>query len=130
MNLIPRSFFLDDIFDDLFATSNSNNNLKCDIYEKDGEYHIELDVHGFKKEDIKINYEKGYLTVSVCSNVETNDEQKNYIRRERYSKEYKRSFYIGDIDFETVKAKFDDGILKISIPKRDEELSKKIIEIE
>lgn len=128
MNLIPKNFFLDDIFDDFFI-SNSND-LKCDIYEKDGEYHIELDVHGFKKEDIKINYDKGYLTVSIVTNIENNDEQKNYIRRERYSKEYKRSFYVSDIDFETVKAKFDDGILKISIPKRNEELNKKVIEIE
>lgn len=129
MSLIPRNFFLDDIFND-FLTSRDTNPLKCDIYEQDGAYHIEMDAHGFKKEDINIECDKGYLTISISHSEEKNDEGKTYIRKERYSKEYHRSFYVGELDSDNIKASFDNGVLKISIPKKEEIETRKVINID
>ena len=126
MNLIPRKFYLDDVFDDF----ESPNNMKCDIYEKDGDYHIEMDIPGFDKKDINIECDKGYLTVTAVKNEEDNDENKNYIRRERSYGKYQRSFYIGEVDSENVKAEFKHGMLKIVVPKQKEAETKKRIEIE
>ncbi len=130
MDLIPRKFYLDDIFDD-FISSKKEQNMKCDIYEKDGNYHIEMDVPGFKKEDISIEASDGYLTIKAEKNNENNeeDEDKNYIRRERSYGAYERSFYLGDLDQDKVEAEFKDGILKISVPKKEEVNNKKMIEI-
>ncbi len=129
MNLIPRNFFLDDVFDD-FLPSKETNGLKCDIYEKDNQYHIEMDAYGFDKKDVNIEYNDNYLTISVSKNEEKSDESKNYIRKERYSREFKRSFYIGDVNSENIVAKFDDGILKITLPKEEAKETKKIINVE
>ena len=130
MDLIPRKFYLDDIFDD-FISSKKEQNMKCDIYEKDGNYHIEMDVPGFKKEDISIEASDGYLTIKAEKNSENNeeDENKNYIRRERSYGSYERSFYLGDLDQDKVEAEFKDGMLKISVPKKEEVNNKKMIEI-
>ena len=86
MNLIPRSnnFFLEDVFSDFL--SRDTNNFKCDIYEKEGKYFIEMDTPGFSRKDINIECDRGYLTVSVSKNSEMNEEEKNYIRRERSTK--------------------------------------------
>lgn len=130
MNLIPKNFFLDDFFDDFFPTRETNN-LKCDIYEKDGKYFIEMDAHGFDKKDVKIEYDNGYLSIGISKNEERNDKTKTYIRKERHSREYKRSFYVGEINSNDIKAEFDHGVLKISFPKEEEkEQTKKIIDIE
>ena len=129
MDLNPRKFYLDDIFDD-FVTSKREQGLKCDIYEKDGDYHIEMDIPGFDKKDINIECDKGYLTVTAVKNEEDNDENKNYIRRERSYGKYQRSFYIGEVDSENVKAEFKHGMLKIVVPKQKEVETKKRIEIE
>jgi len=128
MNLIPRNFFLDDVFDDFF-TAKDEPNLKCDIYEKNGEYHIEMDAPGIKKEDLNIDVDKGYLTITASKKEEVNDEGKTYIRKERYSREYKRSFYIGDINEDEIKATLKDGSLEIHVPKKEEVKTKKTIEI-
>lgn len=129
MNLIPRNFFLDDLFDD-FLTSKDTNNLKCDIYEKDGKYNIEMDAIGFNKEDMNISYDNGYLSVELSTNEEKEDKKKNYIRRERYQKDYKRTFYVGEINSEEITANFKDGVLKVTVPKQEKIESKKKIEIE
>jgi HSP20 family protein len=126
MNIIPRKFYLDDIFDDFVPT---RNDMKCDIYEKGGDYHIEMDIPGFNKEDIKIESKDGYITVSAEKNAEENDEEKNYIRRERKYGRYERSFYLGDFDDTDVNAEFKDGMLKITVPKKEQNNDKKYIEI-
>lgn len=127
MNLIPKKFYLDDIFDDLMISKSEN--MKCDIYEKDGNYHIEMDIPGFEKKDIAIESKNGYLTVSA-SKEESNDESdKNYIRRERKYGKYERSFYLGELDDQNIEAEFKDGILKIVVPKKEEIENKKFIEI-
>lgn len=129
MNLIPRNFFLDDIFDEFMPREREVNSLKCDIYEQDGKYFIEMDANGFDKKDTNIEYENGYITVSISRNDEKNDEGKNYIRKERYSREYKRSFYVGEQNIDDVNAEFDNGVLKISVPKEEKNTGKKIIDI-
>ena len=130
MDLIPRKFYLDDVFDD-FLTTKKEQNMKCDIYEKDGNYHIEMDVPGFSKNDISVEAKNGYLTVTASKNSENDeeDEKKNYIRRERVYGKYERSFYLGDLDQDKIDATFTDGCLKITVPKKSEEENKKIIEI-
>ena len=125
MNLIPRKFYLDDVFVD----STRNNNMKCDIYEKDGDYHIEIDIPGFDKKDIKVECDNGYLTVTAKKDEEVEDKSKNYIRRERSYGKYQRSFYIGDMDSNEIRAKFKHGMLKIIVPKVETKETKRHIEI-
>ena len=127
MNIIPKSFYLDDIFDNFDSTR--NNNMKCDIYEKDGDYHIEIDIPGFDKKDIKVECDNGYLTVTAKKDEKVEDKTKNYIRRERSYGKYQRSFYIGDMDSNEIRAKFKHGMLKIIVPKVETKETKKHIEI-
>ena len=115
MNLIPRKFYLDDIFDD-FVTS-GNNNMKCDIYELNGDYHIEIES------------KNGYLTITASKESNDEEENKNYIRRERSYGKFERSFYLGDLDDQNIEAEFKDGMLKITVPKKEETNDKKFIEI-
>ena len=105
--------------------------MKCDIYEKDGNYHIEMDIPGFDKKDIQIESKNGYLTIVAEKKVENDDEdkKKNYIRRERCYGKYERSFYLGDLESDNIEASFTDGILKIVVPKKEESENKKFIEI-
>ena len=128
MNIIPRKYFLDDFFDD-FELSKNGTVMKCDIYEKDGNYNIEVDVPGFDKKDISIECKDGYLTVTAKreSNEENND--KNYIRKERSYGEYSRSFYLGDVNTDLINAKFNNGTLCITVPKEENRDNKKYIEI-
>ena len=102
--------------------------MSCDIYEKDNEYHLEMDIPGFTKDDIKIECHKGTITVSAKKEVknEEKDEGKKYIRRERKFGEYKRSFYLGDIDEENIKAEFKNGTLRVTAPLKEETLKKEI----
>lgn len=127
MNLIPRKFYLDDVFDDFFVSSEKNN-MKCDIYEKEGKYFIEMDLPGFNKEDINIDMDNNYLTISAEKNSEEEDNSKNYIKRERFYNKYQRSFYVGNVSENLIDAKFDKSTLTVIIPI-EEEKNKKQIEI-
>ena len=126
MSIIPRRFYLDDFFDDFVP---SKNDMKCDIYEKEGKHHIEIDVPGFKKEDIKIEAKNGYLTITAEKNNNEEEKDKNYIRQERIYSKVQRSFYLCNIDENDIEAKYEDGTLKISIPKKEQIENKKYIEI-
>jgi HSP20 family protein len=123
--MLPSRIFFDNFLDDI----KENDKMKCDIYEKDNIYHIEADIPGFNKEDINVEFNKGNLTITAEKNTENDDKDKNYLRRERYYGKYQRSFYLGDIDEENSEATFNNGILKISIPKKLEEENKRKIEI-
>ena len=133
--LVPNKLYLDDVFDDfMFPTVKDEfGKMKCDIYEKDGAYHLEMDVPGFDKKDVQIEIDDNdYLTITAEKNTEDTeeDEKKNYIRKERNYGKYQRSFYVGGVDKENIQANFENGILKISMPKIEEEKSsKKTIEI-
>ena len=126
MKLIPRNYFLDDVFEDF---NSNNNSMKCDVYEKDDAYNIEVDVPGFKKEDISVDVDNGYLTVKASKHFDETEKGKNYICRERRYGKFERSFYLGDLKTDDVEASFENGTLKIKVPKVEEAKDKKRIEI-
>ena len=99
----------------------SKNLMKTDIKEKKDGYEVSVDMPGFKKDEIQAKLENGYLTISASKGVEKNDKDKEgrYIRKERYTGQCARSFYVGDaLKQEDVKAKYEDGILTLSVPKK------------
>ncbi|MBR2674514.1 MAG: Hsp20/alpha crystallin family protein [Mogibacterium sp.] len=109
--------------------------MRTDVRDKDGNYELDIDLPGFKKDEISLSLDKGYLVIGACKTL--NEEEKNdtgkLLRKERYSGAMQRSFYVGDgIDENDVKAKFEDGVLSLSFPKEKEpELpEKKTIAIE
>lgn len=128
MNLIPRNFFLDDFFDDL--GKDKYQDMKCDIYEDGNNYVVEMDIPGFNKDEINIETSKGYLTISAEHDALKEEEEKNYIRRERVYGSAMRRFYVGDVSEDNIKANFKDGVLKVVVPKKEEVSNKKKIEIE
>ena len=128
MDLIPRRFYLDDIFNDLMVPERTNVG-KCDIYEKDGNYIVEMDVPGYSKEDIKVDINNDYLTISAEKKVNEEDKNKKYIRRERTYSKFERSFYLNNADEDKIDAEYKDGTLVIDVPKVDENKNKKQITI-
>ena len=114
---------------------NAKNMMKTDIREHDNGYEVDIDLPGFKKDEISLELENGYLTVSAAKDLDKDEQDKKgkYIRRERYAGAMQRSFYVGDtLTQEDIKAKYDNGILSISIPKKDAKAveTKKTIAIE
>lgn len=128
MRLVPRNDLFNSL--DLFNDSIFHNNImKSDIYEKDEKYILEMDLPGFKKEDINIDYNNGYLIISA-SKESNKDENNKYIKRERFYGEYKRTFYIGECAENDIKANYNDGILTIIYPKENLKETKKQINID
>lgn len=124
--MLPNRFF-----DDMFNMKIDSNRMNCDIYEKDNTYFIELDLPGFDKKDINIEMNNGNITITAEKEEQQNHEDKKYFLKERKAYEkYERSFYLGDIIEENIKASFDGGILTISIPKQIEIYNKRQIEIQ
>ena len=114
---------------------NANRVMKTDIREHDTGYELDVDLPGFKKDEINVELENGYLTISATKGLDKDEQDKKgkYIRRERYAGAMQRSFYVGDeVTQEDIKAKFEDGILRLSIPKKDAQAveTKKTIAIE
>ena len=98
--------------------------MKTDLKEQDDGYELSVDLPGFTKDQIELNLEKGYLTVSATKGVDKDETDKKgrVIRQERYAGAMQRSFYVGEEVVETdIKAKFEDGVLKLSIPKKEAE---------
>lgn len=98
--------------------------MRTDVKETEAAYELDIDLPGFKKEDVKAHLEDGYLTINASN--ETSNEEKNeegkFIRRERHVGSCSRSFYVGDlVTEEDIKAKFEDGILKLVVPKKEPE---------
>ena len=120
MKFLPA---IDSLFDDLFHDPFqhvSTEQMRTDSVEKDGNYLLNMELPGYKKEDIQMELKDGYLIINASKNVsnEEKDEDGHVIRRERYSGSCTRNFYVGDsIKEEDIKASFDNGELKISIPK-------------
>ena len=131
--MMMPSVFGRDIFDDFmdgFAFPDVNkelygkhakNVMKTDVRELDNGYEIIVDLPGFKKDEIEVQLEDGYLTISAAKGLDKDETDKkgNYIRRERYAGTLSRSFYVGDaVSEEDIHAKYEDGILKLSVPKK------------
>lgn len=115
LDLIPRSLYVDDFFNDY----KGEGMLSTDIYEKDGKYVIEASVPGLKREDISLNYDKGYLNIAYNKTEEVENTGKKYLYRERKTSSAKRSFYLGNINEETLSASLDNGVLKITAEKQE-----------
>ncbi|MBR1629626.1 MAG: Hsp20/alpha crystallin family protein [Lachnospiraceae bacterium] len=145
--LMPSIFgenLLDDFFDLDFPrrsfrtpSAPANGLMKTDVKEKDGAFELSINLPGVKKEDIQAELKDGYLTISANhgSNKEEKDQDGRYIRRERYFGSASRSFYVGeDLTQEDIKAKYEDGVLRIDVPKvepkKPEVEEKKYIAIE
>ena len=101
----------------------AKNMMKTDIKESDTDYELEMDLPGFKKEEVQVSLENGYLTISAVKGMDQNEQEKEtgkYIRRERYSGSCERSFYVGeDITKDDIKCELKHGILKRNISKKE-----------
>ncbi len=98
--------------------------MKTDVKEKEGCYEVAMDLPGFKKEEVQAELKDGYLTISAAKGLdkEEQDKEGRYIRRERYTGNMSRSFYVGeDITEHDIHAKFEDGILYLEIPRKEEQ---------
>ena len=99
----------------------AHNMMKTDVRETDGTYELDIDLPGFAKDEIDVKVNDGYLTISASKGLDKDkkDKEGNYIRRERYAGAMQRSFYVGDVPTDDIHAKYEDGILKLSVPKAD-----------
>ncbi|MDD4370607.1 MAG: Hsp20/alpha crystallin family protein [Anaerostipes sp.] len=96
--------------------------MKTDVKENEKDYEIDVDLPGFKKEDVKLQLKNGYLFIEASKGLDKDkkDDDGRYIRRERYSGSMSRSFYVGeDVTEKDVHAQFKDGILKLMVPKKE-----------
>ena len=134
--MLMPSIFNTNLFDDFFDFPfyddraekklyghHAANLMKTDIQEHDDGYTLEMDLPGFKKEEIKVELNNGYMTISAAKGLDEDEKDKKsgkYIRRERYTGSCQRSFYVGeDVTEEDIKAEFKHGILKLFIPKKE-----------
>ena len=113
----------------------ANNVMKTDVKETDTGYEVDIDLPGFKKDEINAQLDNGYLTISAAKGLDKDEKDKKgkYIRKERYAGAMSRSFYVGEgITQEDIKAKYEDGILRLSVPKKEAKAveDKKYIAIE
>ncbi|MGI5884697.1 MAG: Hsp20/alpha crystallin family protein [Candidatus Spyradocola sp.] len=135
--MLPSVFtenLFDEMFDDMFNTmmpmmtnrrnplygKHSKNLMKTDVRETETAYEVDVDLPGFKKDEVQVQLENGYLTISAAKGLDREDENKKgrYIRQERYTGQCSRSFYVGGgVRPEDVSAKFEDGILRVTLPK-------------
>ena len=131
------SIFSENLFDDFFNDNfgmfpvwnersplygkRAKNLMKTDVRETEDTYELDIDLPGFKKDEVTVDLKDGCLTISAAKglNKDEQDKKGRYIRRERYSGACSRSFYVGDVTPEEVAAKFEDGILSLTIPKGD-----------
>ena len=144
------SIFGENLFDDFFSDpfemmmpqsrnplygKHAKNLMKTDVRETENSFEVDMDLPGFKKDEVNLELKDGYLTVSADKALDKDkkDNEGRYIRQERWSGSCSRSFYVGDgVTEEDIKARFEDGILKLDIPKKDAEKieQKKYISIE
>lgn len=121
-------FFDDSLEKEFFGTHNplygkhAKNLMKTDVKDVNDHYEVAVDLPGFQKDEVNVELENGYLTISAAKGLDKDqkDEEGHYIRQERYSGSCSRSFYVGDIQPEDVHAKYEDGILKLTLPKADQ----------
>ena len=138
--MLMPSIFGENLFDDFFGFPfyddkadkkvekklygrHAQNLMKTDIKETDAGYELEIDLPGFTKDEVSAELNNGYLTVSAAKGLDQDEQEKDtgrYIRRERYAGSMSRSFYVGEgVKQSDIHAKYEDGILKLDIPKQD-----------
>ena len=101
---------------------NAKHEMKTDVREQEDGYEIDMDLPGFKKDQIALNLENGYLTITASKGFDKDQKDQNgrMIRQERYAGSMQRSFYVGEaITVEDVKARFEDGVLHLNLPKKE-----------
>ena len=135
--MLPSIFgenLFDDFFDDDFFRmpawtgrdplygKRGKNLMKTDVKDVNDHYEVAVDLPGFQKDEVNVELENGYLTISAAKGLDKDqkDDEGHYIRQERYSGSCSRSFYVGDIQPEDIHAKYEDGILKLTLPKADQ----------
>ena len=132
--MLPSIFgenLFDDFFDDfdMFPVWNGRNPLygkhaknlmKTDVRETENTYEVDIDLPGFQKDEINVDLKDGYLTVQAAKGLDKDEKEKEgkYIRQERYTGAMSRSFYVGDVEPDQVSAKYEGGVLRISLPKQ------------
>ena len=146
--LTPSIFgenLFDDFFDDFFDFPSFNdkemkdtqkklygrraaNMMKTDVKEQENQYEVNIDLPGFKKDELSLELKDGYLVITAAKGLDKDEKEKKsgkYIRRERYAGSMTRSFYVGeDIKQEDIHAKYEDGVLKLTIPKEEKKVPK------
>ena len=149
--MLYPTIFHDSLFDDLMDLTfpavrgtreaerklygkNAPHVMKTDVHEHDDRFEVDIDLPGFKKDEINLSLENGYLTVAASKCLDEGEEGSNgkLIRRERYCGSMQRSFFVGrNVTEEDIKAKFEDGVLRLTVPKKEAKLpEKKTIMIE
>ena len=134
--MLPMMFsenLFDNLFNDAFGRSmwnadkelygkNAARVMKTDVHETEDSYELDVDLPGFKKEEINVELHDGYLTISATKSLdkdETDQKARRVIRQERYSGTSQRTFYVGDVKPDEVKCKYESGVLSVEVPKRD-----------
>ena len=135
--LTPR-IFTESLFDDLFDDypfrnlenvdrklygKHAGKEMLTDVKEHENHYEVEIDLPGFKKEEITIELNEGYLTITASKGLDEDEKNKQgkIVRQERYAGVMQRSYYVGEqLTTEDIKAKYEDGVLKLEIPKKEE----------
>ncbi len=120
---------LDDFFNAPFRTLR-HDTFKIDVEEKDGAYLIKADLPGVKKDELKVSYEDQTLTIEVQRDEKKEDEDKNYIHRERRVSSMRRAIHLPDVDPQKVKAKLDDGVLNITAEKTEVQDKGYVVDVE
>ena len=146
--MLPSIFgenLFDDMFNDAFGMmpgidhalygKHAKNMMKTDVRETEDSYLVDIDLPGFKKDEVKVELKDGYLTVSAAKGLDKDEQDKKgrYIRQERYAGTMSRSFYVGDgISEDDIHGKFENGILQLDVPKKEAKAveTKKRISIE
>lgn len=117
----PRMRDFDDIDKKLYG-KHAAHMMKTDVHEHDTGYEIDIDLPGFKKDEIQLSLENGYLIVEATKGLDKDEKDKKgkLIRQERYAGSMQRNFYVGEeVTEEDIKAKYEDGVLKLSVPKKE-----------
>ena len=121
-------FFDDSLEKEFFGTHNplygkhAKNLMKTDVKDVNDHYEVAVDLPGFQKDEVNVELENGYLTISAAKGLDKDqkDDEGHYIRQERYSGSCSRSFYVGDVQPEDIHAKYEDGILTLTLPKAEQ----------
>ena len=130
------SIFSENLFDDFFNDDfmrlpawgrhdplygkHGKNLMKTDVRETEDTYEVDIDLPGFKKDEITVDLKEGYLTIQAAKGLDKDEQDKKgkYIRQERYAGACSRSFYVGDVEPDQVSAKYESGVLRVSLPKQ------------